>query len=116
MCRYIALEGAYFYPSTTRKSSRSVGYRSDASARFERGVDIEAIKPGLLRAVELLEKYADAKFEGLIETVINKIESIDITLRYAQIKRLLGCEIEADKCLSILENLGFEITNYVEKD
>ena len=105
----IALEGAYFFPATTRKSGRSVGYRSDASARFERGVDIEAVKPGLLRAVELLEEYADAKFEGLVETGVNEIENIDITLRYAQIKRLLGCEIEAEKCLSILENLGFEI-------
>ncbi len=105
----IALEGAYFYPATTRRSGRSVGYRSDAAARFERGVDIEAVKPGLLRAVELLEKYADAKFEGIVETGINKIEPIDITLRYSQIKRLLGCEIEAEKCLSILENLGFEI-------
>lgn len=105
----IALEGAYFYPATTRRSGRSVGYRSDASARFERGVDIGAVKPGLLRAVELLEKYADAKFEGLVETGANELEPIDITLRYAQIKRLLGCEIEAEKCLSILENLGFEI-------
>ncbi len=105
----IALEGAYFYPATTRRSGRSVGYRSDASARFERGVDIEAVKPGLLRAVELLEKYADATFEGIVETGVNELEPIDITLRYAQIKRLLGCEIEAEKCLSILENLGFEI-------
>ena len=105
----IALEGAYFYPATTRRSGRSVGYRSDAAARFERGVDIEAVKPGLLRAVELLEKYADAKFEGFVETGVNKLEPIDITLRYAQIKRLLGCEIEQEKCLSILENLGFEI-------
>ena len=105
----IALEGAYFYPATTRKSARSVGYRSDASARFERGVDIEFVKPGLLRAVELLEKYADAKFEGLVETGTNKLEPIDITLRYSQIKRLLGCQIEAEKCISILENLGFEI-------
>ena len=37
------------------------------------------------------------------------MDSVEITLRYAQIKRLLGCEIEAGKCLSILENLGFEI-------
>lgn len=105
----LALEGAYFYPATTRKSARSVGYRSDASARFERGVDIEAVKSGLLRAVELLEKYADAKFEGLVETGINKLEPTDITLRYAQIKRLLGCEIDAERCITILENLGFEI-------
>ena len=105
----VALEAAYFYPATTRRSGRSVGYRSDAAARFERGIDIEAVKPGLLRAVELLEKYADAKFEGLVETGVNKLEPIDITLRFAQIKRLLGCEIESVKCLNILEKLGFEI-------
>lgn len=105
----VALEAAYFYPATTRRSGRSVGYRSDAAARFERGIDIEAVKPGLLRAVELLEKYAGAKFEGMVETGVNKLEPIDITLRFAQIKRLLGCEIESEKCLNILEKLGFEI-------
>ena len=105
----IALEGAYFFPTTTRKSGRSVGYRSDASARFERGIDIEAVKPGVLRAVELLEKYADARFEGIVETGKNELKPIEITLRYSQIKRLLGCEIEAEKCITILENLGFEV-------
>ena len=98
----IALEAAYFTPQANRKSSRSVGYKSDACARFERGVDIEAVKPGLLRAVELMEKYADAKFEGMCETGVNKLEPIEITLRYPQIKRVLGCEIEPTKCLSIL--------------
>ena len=105
----LALEAAYFTPQANRKSSRSVGYKSDACARYERGVDIEAIKLGLFRAVELLEKYADAKFEGIAEAGKNKLEPIEITLRYPQIKRMLGCEIEAQKCLSILEKLGFTI-------
>ena len=105
----IALEAAYFTPQSNRKSARSVGYRSDACARFERGIDIEAVKVGLLRAVELLEKYADAKFEGMTETGVNKLEPIYITLRYAQIKRILGCEIDTEKCLTILERLGFTI-------
>lgn len=105
----IALEAAYFTPQANRKSSRSVGYKSDACSRFERGVDIEAVKPGLMRAIELLEKFADAKFEGVVETGINKLEPVEITLRYPQIKRILGCEIEQAKCLSILEKLGFEI-------
>ena len=39
----IALESAYFIPSTNRKSARSVGLRTEASARFERGVDIKAV-------------------------------------------------------------------------
>ena len=105
----IALEAAYFTPQANRKSARSVGYRSDACARFERGIDIEAVKPGLMRAVELLEEFADAKFEGIVECGENKLEPIEITLRYPQIKRLLGCEIEPQKCLSILEKLGFKI-------
>ena len=105
----LALEAAYFTPASNRKSARSVGYRSEACARYERGVDIEAVKPGLFRAVELLEKYADAEFLGISEAGENKLEPINITLRFAQIKRLLGCEIESERCLSILENLGFTV-------
>lgn len=105
----LALEGAYFPPATTRRSSRSVGYRSEASSRYERGVDIAAVKYGLLRAIDLLEQYADAKFEGIAATGSGEYEPIDITLRYAQIKRLLGCEINSERCLTILEKLGFEV-------
>lgn len=104
----IALEAAYFPPASNRKSSRSVGYRSEACARFERGVDIEAVKPALLRAMQLLVEYADAKVEGIVEAGDNTLEPIEITLRYAQVKRILGCEIAPERCDSILENLGFK--------
>ena len=105
----ILLESAYFTPHTNRKSSRSIGYRSEACARFERGVDIEATKPALYRAIELLVKYADAKFCGIVETGNNKLSEVEITLRFNQIKRLLGCEIAPAKCIEILEKLGFEL-------
>jgi phenylalanyl-tRNA synthetase beta chain len=104
----IALEAAYFTPATNRKSARSAGYRSEASARYERGVDIEAIKPALIRAMQLLVDYADAKVIGVVEDGENKLEPIEITLRYNQVKRILGCEISADRCINILENLGFK--------
>ena len=105
----IALEAAYFTPAQNRKSARSIGYRSEASARFERGVDIEMVKPALLRAMQLMVDLADAKVEGIVETGDNKLPEIDITLRFAQIKRILGSEIPAEKCVEILENLGFEL-------
>jgi len=105
----IALEAAYFVPSSNRKSSRSVGYRSDACARFERGVDIEAVKPALMRAMQLLSELADAKVVGIVEDGNNELEKNEITLRFAQVKKLLGCEITAEKCVSILEKLGFEL-------
>ena len=104
----IALEAAYFTPATNRKSARSAGYRSEASARFERGIDIEAVKPALMRAMQLLVEYADAEVTGMVEDGENKLEPLEITLRYNQIKRILGCEISADRCINILENLGFK--------
>lgn len=105
----IALEAAYFPPAQNRRSARSIGYRSEASARFERGVDIELVRPALLRAMQLLVDLADAKVDGIVETGNNKLPEIDITLRYAQIKRILGSEIPVEKCLEIAENLGFEL-------
>lgn len=104
----IALEAAYFTPASNRKSARSAGYRSEASARFERGIDIEAVKPALMRAMQLLVELADAKIEGVVEAGNNKLEPVEITLRYPQIKRILGVEIAPEKCDSILENLGFK--------
>lgn len=105
----IALEAAYFVPSSNRKSSRSVGYRSDACARFERGVDIEAVKPALMRAMQLLTELADAKVSGIVEDGNNKLEKTEITLRFSQVQRILGCKIENEKCLSIIEKLGFTV-------
>lgn len=105
----IALEAAYFVPSSNRKSSRSVGYRSDACARFERGVDIEAVKPALMRAMQLLSELADAKVVGIVEDGNNESEKTEITLRFSQVKKILGCEITSEKCVSILEKLGFEL-------
>ncbi len=104
----IALEAAYFTPSANRKSAHSVGYRSDACARFERGIDIEAVKPALMRAMQLLVEYADAKVTGVVETGENKLEPTEITLRFAQVQRILGCSIDSARCINILENLGFE--------
>ena len=104
----LALEAAYFTPATNRKSARSVGYRSEASARYERGIDIEAVKPALMRAIQLLIELADAEVVGVVEDGENKLEPIEITLRYNQVANLLGCEIAPERCDSILENLGFK--------
>lgn len=105
----IVLESAYFTPATNRRNARSIGYRSEACARFERGVDIETVKPALLRAMQLLVELADAKVEGIVEDGENKLDDLEITLRFNQIKRILGCEIPAERCIEILDKLGFEL-------
>ncbi|MBQ1612281.1 MAG: phenylalanine--tRNA ligase subunit beta, partial [Alphaproteobacteria bacterium] len=72
------------------------------------GIDIEAVKPALMRAIQLLVEYADAEVEGVVEAGKNKLEPIEITLRYNQVTKLLGCEISPEKCDTVLEKLGFE--------
>ena len=105
----IALEAAYFTPHTNRKSAKSVGYRSDASSRYERGIDIEMVQKAQYRSIELLEKYANAKFEGIVKTGFDKLDDIEITLRNSEIKRILGIEIPQERSVEILENLGFKL-------
>lgn len=105
----IVLESAYFTPATNRRNARSIGYRSEACARFERGVNIETVKPALLRAMQLLTELAEAKVEGIVETGSNSLEDIEITLRFNQIKRILGCEIPPSRAIEILEKLGFKM-------
>lgn len=105
----IALEAAYFTPHTNRKSARSVGYRSEASARFERGIDLEMVKPALLRALDLITKYADGKLESIVETGSNELKPVEITIRNSEILRILGIEIPQETYINILQNLGFEL-------
>lgn len=105
----IALEAAYFTPASNRRSARSVGYRSEASARYERGIDIGAVQQARMRAMQLLAEYADAKVDGVVQTGCDKNDIPPITLRFSEIKRILGIEIPAEKALNILNRLGFTI-------
>lgn len=105
----IVLESAYFTPVTNRRSSRSVGLRTEACARFERGVDIASVKPALIRAMELIKEHADAETISIVEDGDNTLPDIEITLRFSQIKRVMGIEIPNFRCIEILEHLGFEL-------
>jgi len=105
----IALEAAYFTSHTNRKSARSIGYHSDASSRYERGIDIEMVMPAMKRSIELLQKYANAEFIGFSSDGNDKLDKIEITLRNQEIKRIMGVEIPQERSVEILENLGFEL-------
>jgi len=105
----IALEAAYFTPATNRKSAQSVGYVSDASSRYQRGIDIEMVSCGLKRSIELLKQYANAEFIGISQIGEDICENIEITIRGTEIKRILGVEIPQVRYIEILENLGFEL-------
>src|SRR5262249_47507600 len=65
--RNVFLEAAYFTPATNRRSAKSVGLRTEASARFERGVDPQIARKALYRAMELLAAHAQTEPIALLE-------------------------------------------------
>lgn len=103
----LAIEAAYFTPATNRRNGRAVGLRTEASARFERGVDIKSVKLALKRTMQLMVELADAKTAGIFETGSDAQEPVIVELRLSQVKRILGIEIEKSKCIEILKNLDF---------
>lgn len=101
------LESACFPAAVVRRSAKSVGLRTEASARFERGVDIEQCRNAALRAVDLLKQYAGADFIRLVESPMPQIEAPKITLEFARIEKVLGLSLEPDVVVKILKKLGF---------
>ncbi|MDO5304963.1 MAG: phenylalanine--tRNA ligase beta subunit-related protein, partial [bacterium] len=99
-----------------RKSARSIGYRSEASARFERGVDLDKTKPALYRAIDLLVELADAKVVGIAETGNNTFEECKVPLRFSQINKVMGAEINPDVACDILERLNFKMVERNENE
>lgn len=116
----VYLESAYFQPETISKSSKRLGLRSEASARFERGVDPSFVAHGCHRAVQLLSQVANAKMSEVeVDEYPNVIKPAKINLRNARVEKILGDQIsdqEIEKFLTPLVNEivktddGFEIT------
>ena len=106
----IFIESAIFTPVCIRRTSRRI-MKSEASMRFEKGLDPNRTYLAIKRACHLLEKYADA-------TVVKNMVSIDktdkspktITISLDKINKVLGIVIEKDQVLSIFKRLGFEVT------
>ncbi len=107
----VFLESACFDPATVRKTAKRFGLNTDASYRFERGVDREATVEVLERAVELiLEVAGGAVASKLHDEFPVKKEKTVIQVDYVAFDTLIGIEIDRGLIVSILESLEFEVT------
>jgi phenylalanyl-tRNA synthetase beta chain len=107
----IFLESAYFHPVSVRKTAKRIGLSTDASYRFERGIDPNNVLFGLKRAVSLLEEIAGAKIEGsLIDYYPHPIQPKEFSINISRISLLCGIQFEKTEILQILENLEIEAT------
>ena len=105
----IIIESAIFDSVSIRKTSKKI-LRSEASNRFEKGLDPKRTYVAIKRSCNLLEKYANATIiSGIIEYKQMDINDKKINLRFDKISKVLGIEIERNMVISILNDLGFSV-------
>jgi phenylalanyl-tRNA synthetase beta chain len=106
----VLVECAYFDPRSVRRTSRRVGLHTDASHRYERGVDPRAVPGVLARVVSLIVSIAggSAAAQGY-EIYPEAFAPREIQLRYERIEALLGAQIPVGNTQQILEALGCEV-------
>ena len=111
----IFLESAYFNPVSIRKTAKSHSINSDASFRFERGIDIDLVEYALKRAAILICEVCDGKISSdLIDEYPKKAENRSILLNYEKTNKLIGQVIPSEEIKSILTSLDFKINNITE--
>lgn len=110
--RNVVLESAYFHPTWIRKSARRHGLSTDASFRFERGVDPNGTIYALKQAAILCRKIAGGKVSMEIrDEYPNKIEGFPVRLNYEYVGRLIGKELGTGTIKSIVASLEMDIVN-----
>lgn len=106
----ILIESAYFNPSSVRKTAKRLGLSTDASYRFERGIDPSSTAFGAERAADLISEIAGGNIEDvLIDVYPDPIKKKTVVLRFERIKKVLGYEVPVQKVTEIIINLGFTV-------
>ncbi|MDQ7844097.1 MAG: phenylalanine--tRNA ligase subunit beta [Armatimonadota bacterium] len=115
--RRVLLEAASWQAAMIRRTSRRLGVRTESSARFERGTDMDGILAVQDRAVALMQDLAGGRvLPGVIDVYPDPRPAPRVHLRWKSIPRLLGLAIPQDECCRILRSLGFELAPSPEAD
>ena len=105
----VLLEIACFNSYAVRQSSRSVGLRTEASQRFERGLDPEGVALAADRAAHWIQKLTGCRvLAGLADAYPAPSQPRTLRLRPPRVGQVLGVEIETDEMIAILGRLGIE--------
>lgn len=106
----VVLESAFFDPDSIRMTSRKLGLSSDASYRYERGVDRNAVLAAGRRALQLILEIAGGEYAGCCEVAAPAPEVRTIEADYNRIRGLLGLDVTDSDIKKILTSLGFGMT------
>jgi phenylalanyl-tRNA synthetase beta chain len=111
----IFLESAFFNPVSVRKTAKRHALNTDASFRFERGIDINMTEYALKRAALLIEEYAGGKMASDVSDFYPiKVEDFQVFFSYESAYRLIGQEIPKETIKNILASLEIKISSETE--
>lgn len=104
----IFIESAIFEPIHIRYTAKSI-LRSEASSRYEKGIDPNRTKEALNRACYLLEKYADGKvYDGILTHDTTKKDDKKIEITLDKINAVLGMKLKKEEVIDVFTRLGFQ--------
>ncbi|AXT20513.1 phenylalanine--tRNA ligase subunit beta [Flavobacteriaceae bacterium AU392] len=111
----IFLESAYFNPISVRKTAKRHGLNTDASFRFERGIDPNITEYALKRAALLIQEIAGGEITSdLMDLYPKKVEDFQVRLSFENAEKLIGQEIPREIIKRILTSLDIKVNNVTE--
>ncbi len=111
----VFLESAYFNPVSIRKTAKRHALNTDASFRFERGIDPNITDFAIKRAANLIVELAGGEITSeIIDIYPNRIEDFQIFLSYERLNKLIGYKIPSDEVQNILASLEIKLNNHTE--
>ena len=105
----VLLESANFKSENIRSTSKKLGLRTEASARYEKGIDPNLVEDAVNRAAQLIEMLgAGTVQKGIVDIYPSKPENKKLVVNPQRINRLLGVDVPMDQFVGILESLEFK--------
>ena len=110
----VLIESAYFDRASVRRTARLLGLHTEASHRFERGVDPEGVLRAQERCVALISEIAGGvATEDALDVYPNPLRTRAVELRPERIQTMTGVQVETEEMLRILSALGFELRDSI---
>lgn len=111
----IFLESAYFNPVSVRKTAKRHALNTDASFRFERGIDPTITSYALKRAALLIQEVAGGEITSdIVDIYPKKIEDFQVFLNFEKVTKVIGEELPKEIIKKILVSLDIKVTNVTE--
>ena len=105
----VLIEGAYFDPSSIRRTSKYLGLSTEASYRFERGADIGMTAAAVDRAAQMIQELAGGEIlGGVLDAYPGRQEPLVVTARISRINSVVGINLTKERISALLEKIGLQ--------